>query len=57
MFGLFPLQDEYALCESTQSLQGSCYNIPIICELHVLKLFTVANKIKKKVPNFTFSFV
>lgn len=48
MFGLFPLQDEYALCECTQSLQGSCYNIPIICELHILKLFTVANKIQKK---------
>lgn len=47
MFGLFPLQDEYELCESTQSLQGSSYNIPTICELHILKLFTVANKIKK----------
>jgi len=48
MFGLFPLQDEYALCESTQSLQGNGYNIPTICELHILKLFTVENKIQKK---------
>lgn len=47
MFGWFPLQDDYALCRSTQSLQGSGYNIPTICELHILKLFTVANKIKK----------